>query len=120
MDDDLVDVFIVLGVLGLGLIGLLILLATVVRSGNTIAAEEPRSTASKTPVSRVFSSPLPKAEHLPSPTRPKEHFIFIVPRSPTYRAEIAQSTTSPYQSTSTGSSYLPNQIPPLAKRRCSA
>ncbi|XGW24982.1 hypothetical protein V3C99_006433 [Haemonchus contortus] len=147
MDDDLIDVLIVLGVLGLGLVGLLILLAInvkrvrnyllccrrekdvpikpkratikVVRKANTITVEEARSKASRTPAARIFSSPLPRPEQLPSPMKAKE-LIYIVPRTPTYRAEIAASTSPAYMSSSTTSSYLPSQIPPLTKRRCSA
>nr|CDJ80797.1 unnamed protein product [Haemonchus contortus] len=84
MDDDLIDVLIVLGVLGLGLVGLLILLAIVVRKANTITVEEARSKASRTPAARIFSSPLPRPEQLPSPMKAKE-LIYIVPRTPTYR-----------------------------------
>nr|CDJ92777.1 unnamed protein product [Haemonchus contortus] len=115
MDDDLIDVLIVLGVLGLGLIGLLILLAInvkrvrnyllccrkekdvpikpkratikVVRKANTITVEEARSKASRTPAARIFSSPLPRPEQLPSPMKAKE-LIYIVPRTPTYRVGV--------------------------------
>ncbi|EYC45294.1 hypothetical protein Y032_0432g1344 [Ancylostoma ceylanicum] len=146
MDDDLVDVLIVLGVLMLGVIGLLVLLAMhakrfrrlfrcfkneedtpikvkrttikVVRRAHTITAEEGKSVASKTPVSRVFSSPLPEHGHLPSPGTTKE-LLFIVPKSPTYKAEMAHSVVSAHTSNSTGSSYLPSQIHAMPKRRCS-
>lgn len=148
MDDDLVDVLIVCGVLTFGVIGALILIASnmarfrswsrcckkeeefpiktkrttikVIRKANTISAEEGKSVAARTPVSRIFSSPLPQAQQLPSPAKAKE-LLFIVPRSPTYRAELAQChPQSPYMSHSTASSYLPSQIPPLMKRRCSS
>ncbi|KAK6729601.1 hypothetical protein RB195_006570 [Necator americanus] len=66
---------------------------------------------------KVFSSPLPEQGHIPSPSSTKELF-FIVPKSPTYKAEMAYSVASAYTS-STKSSYLPSQIAPIGKRRCS-
>ncbi|WKX89865.1 hypothetical protein Q1695_009034 [Nippostrongylus brasiliensis] len=143
MDDDLVDVLIVFIVLAFGVVGLLILLATtrcrqllrccgreeelpikpkrttirVIQKANSLGFEEGR-VAVKAPVTRVVSSPLPMAKELTTPVRAKE-LIFIVPRSPTYRAEMGHSCNSTYVSNSTGSSYLPSQIPPMMKRRCS-
>ncbi|VDL80886.1 unnamed protein product [Nippostrongylus brasiliensis] len=83
MDDDLVDVLIVFIVLAFGVVGLLILLATVIQKANSLGFEEGR-VAVKAPVTRVESSPLPMAKELTTPVRAKE-LIFIVPRSPTYR-----------------------------------
>ncbi|CAI4221802.1 unnamed protein product [Auanema sp. JU1783] len=143
--DDLLDVIVALSVLTLGVIGGLILIIKnvkvvrrlfschrksedvekavhrrttirVVRKAGTIHGGTAPSVASKTPVKRIFSNPLPTP---PSATKAKE-FVYIVPRSPTYKMEMAStahSVVSPQTSLSTTSTYLPSQLPPVSTRR---
>ncbi|CAJ0594148.1 unnamed protein product [Cylicocyclus nassatus] len=96
----------------------------VARKANTITVEEPRSVTSKTPVQRIFSAPLPERSPAQTPvvTTPNgtKQLVFIVPKPPSYKAELAHSVASAQTSCSTASSYLPNQLPVMLNRRCSA
>ncbi|KJH53291.1 hypothetical protein DICVIV_00414 [Dictyocaulus viviparus] len=150
MDDELIDVLIVLSILLLGVIGVVILLAMniksfrtwihcakdtndseslkvhpkrttikVVRKANTIVAKKEKNEATKVPVSKVHSSPIQKSEQHPNTELTKE-LIFIVVRSPSYKADMAYNEASASAYTgSTVDSYPTNQMSSFQKRRCS-